>query len=252
MSQKKQNDSQQEAAVLVHLARYRLTVFEAAAGVVRPRGLARRVLARLAESGLLASAPLYRNRRYWHLTQSGATRLGTALDDSGEPLFGPLSEAAKIRAYAMLAFCCLGDISRDRLTRRELQRHFADLDRPGLPLNYYVDGSRPKPQLGFLRVDTGGHGRWDRIVEKVRHDAESHWLMPGFRRLITAGCFEITLVAALAEKAERIRRELAEGRIARPVQVRVVAMPDLVHLVMPAALPVAVQPANQPLRPRRF
>lgn len=106
-------------AVLNHLARYRLTVFAAlerlpefsAAG---PRQI-KNVLRDCQRQTLVGSAPLHHGAKYWYLGTAGAKRCGLS-----EQRCGFLSEPAKLRALAMLRFCCLSDRPRHRLTAEDL------------------------------------------------------------------------------------------------------------------------------------
>ena len=226
-------------ALIDHVARYRITVREAVEhAFAKSFGATRRMFTQAVRDGHLDVAPLYRNRRYCHLTQLGANSVDTSASSDDRPKHGPLSEPAKVRAYAMLVFCCLHDVPRERLTADDFQTHFPDLYRPGMSANYYIDTTGNRPRIGLLRVDFGGRGRWDRIISRVRRDIEAHYLAAGFRRLLARQSFEITVVTALPQKAGRIRQALAGHCDARRVPIRVVAMPDLLHLVMPPPTPV--------------
>jgi len=192
------------------------------------------LLGQLCRRRYLGQATLYGKRQYFYLAaegaawlaQRGATRLA-------ENRHGPLSELAKIHNYALLAFCLLTDAHRQRLTADELEQHFPALHRPGLPLNYYIDSTSAQPRLGFIRVDMGGHGRWDRVLATCRRDLETHWQHPGFQPFMRRQRFEITLITALPQKAQRLREALASGGDWRGSIVRIVAMPELLNLIAP-------------------
>lgn len=251
MSRKLRNRASSCHQTLIdHVARYRMTVHEAVVkDLNQPLAATRRTLPQAVHDGYLNVAPLYRNRRYFYLTQLGANSATTLASGTNAPKHGPLSETAKVRAYAMLAFCCLHDSARERLTAVEFQTHFADLYRPGMSANYYIDTADARPRIGLLRVDFGGRGRWDRIIGKVRRNIEGHFMDAGFRRLLSHELFQITVVTALPQKALRIRQTLATHRDARRVPVRIVAMPDLLHLVMPPPTPAVTE--GRPIkRPR--
>lgn len=147
-----------------------------------------------------------------------------------------ISETTKIRALAMLQVCASHSKSRRRLTANEFSRYFPELKRPGLPMNYYVDLSQEQPKLGFLRVDTGGHGRWDRIVAKALDDMRKHRLKSAFARFVKRDALEVRVVTALPQKAVRICRELNDKPtiLTRSVQVSVV--PELLSLIAPVSL----------------
>jgi len=216
-------------AVLNHLARYRLTVFAvlerlpefSAAGLREIKN----VLRDCERQTLIGSAPLHHHAKYWYLETAGAKRCGLA-----EQRCGFLSEPAKLRALAMLQFCCLSDRPRHRLTADDLARSFPSLQRPGLPSGYYFDpvGSG---RLGLARLDVGRRGRWDRVVQSLRADISDHLHQPVFKRLIEAGRFEITVLTVFRQKARRIEEALAQRKDAGAVPLQVVALPELLPLI---------------------
>ena len=145
--------------VVEHLARYRLTVFAALEqlpcfSACRPRQI-KDVLRACQRQSLIGSAPLHHGAKYWYLAAHGARRCGLP-----EERIGPLSEPAKLRALAMLRFCCLSDSPRHRLTTDDLVRSFPDLVRPGLPDGYYFDpqGARPSRSGSRRRQPPGPLG----------------------------------------------------------------------------------------------
>jgi hypothetical protein len=231
--------SHTERAVLLHVQRYNVTVPEAVARTVpQSRGshkVARRLLRELLQQDQLQTHPLYYNRKYYRLTPEAARCLQPR-DDNQDTADTAFSELSKTRAYAMLAFCCLGSRRRERLTPDEFRTYFPTLFRPGLVMNYYVDTAGKSPRLGFLRVDVGGHGRWDRIVEKLREDVRAHAAQPPFRQIIEQSAFEITLATALAQKADRVRATLAQHRDTQTIPIHVVAIPELLYLIAPPPL----------------
>ena len=216
-------------SLLGQIVRYRLSTFAAMARLPEfsdesPRHL-RQVLRQCREAGLLSSAALHFGMRYWFLTQDGATHCG--LDTSRS---GPLSETAKLRAYALLLFCCMSAGPRYRLTANELSERFSLLHRPGMPGTYYLDPT-DSGCIGLARVDAGHSGRWDRVVQSVRDDILLHMKLPGFRQLIAARRFEITVLTVLPAKAERTASALKSLPEVKHVPVHVVAQPELLPLI---------------------
>lgn len=216
--------------LLQHLARYRLTVSAAVAKLPQfndcsPQSV-KQLLRACRQRSLLNSAPLHSRQRYWHMTELGAERCGLPTDR-----IGPLSETAKIRAYALLHFCCLSDKPRHRLTAADMARNFPDLHRPGLPTGYYFDPAG-NGRIGLARVDAGHHGRWDRVIETLRADIAHHIRQSNFRRLVHAGHFEIALLTVFPEKANRIEATLAKHRDANRISVRVFSIPQLLPVVL--------------------
>jgi hypothetical protein len=223
------DDPEAVDAVLGQVARYRLSTFAAMAQIPEfsdksPRYL-RRVLRDCRAAGLLSSAALHSGMRYWFLTDAGPARCG--LDQSRS---GPLSEPAKLRAYAMLMFCCLSGSPRYRLTANELKERFSVLHRPGMPGTYYFDPTGTGC-IGLARIDCGHQGRWDRVVQCVREDISLHTKLPGFRQLIAAHRFEITVLTVLPVKAERTASVLKSLPDVKQVPVHVVAQPELLPLL---------------------
>lgn len=227
--------------VLDQIARYRMGVPEALVHTPPFEGFSlkrmKRTLSELTTAredceALLASAPLYGERRYFYLTRAGEAAIGEPPEGQGtRRRGGALSEVAKVRAYAMLAFCCLAERPRQRLTPEEFRRTFPDYARPGMPLAYYAD--HPAKRLGYCRVDAGGPGRWDRIVERIQADIERHRQMPLFRDSIAKGTFELTLILATERKAERLRPLIEDEAQASNVPIHLHVIPDLVHLITP-------------------
>lgn len=220
-------------AVLQQIARYRLAVFaslrtERVFADVGPRAT-KQVLRDAQQRGWIASATLHHQARYWRLTAAGAAEIGVT-----SPRSEPLSEPAKLRAYALLAFCRLSDRPRVRLTADELNRHFPDPLRDGMPTGYYLAPQGPGC-LGLARVDAGRRGRWDRIVESLREDIDAHCRLTGFRPLIASGRFELTVLTVFPQKARRIQAALAAHRDAQRIRVQAVALPQLLPLLTSVA-----------------
>lgn len=215
-------------AALDHIARYRLTVFPALQQLPVFSGCAsgqiKDVLRECQRQSLIGSAPLHHGARYWYLDALGAQAC-----ELPEDRVGPLSEPAKIRALAMLRFCCLSDRPRRRLTPQELAEAFPVIAPVGLPSGYYFDPVGAG-RLGLCRVDAGRRGRWDRVVESVRQDIAGHLHRPGFRQFIQAGRFEITVLTVFRQKARRIYESLV--RDTQPLPVQVVALPELLPLII--------------------
>ncbi len=215
--------------LLAHVARYRLSVFAAISRLPEFAGIGPRRLRRLLDQcrgiGMLSSAALHHGARYWFLTENGAQHCG--LDGTRS---GPLSEGAKIRAYALLLFCCLSAQPKYRLTADDLSGRFAGLHRPGMRSTYYLDPAGPGC-IGLARVDAGHRGRWDRIIASVREDIALHQRQPGFRPLIQARRFEITLLTVLPAKARRIANALISLPEVKHIPVHVVAQPELLPLI---------------------
>jgi hypothetical protein len=141
---------------------------------------------------------------------------------------------ATITRYAFLAFCCLQGATRLKLTREDQQQRFAELYRPARAEHYYLTHEYAKPCLGFLRIDCGNVGRWDRIIAKVSDDLRSHLSLPFVRTLLDSQAFELTIITPLSQKARHIQTAMNDRRGALPVPVRCLAMPELINLIRPS------------------
>lgn len=229
--------SPSQQIVLEHIERYRMTVIPALQSLRGLKHFGRKRLAStlrdLRRAGYLGQGILYHHQRYFFLTRPKHEPQEAGRANSAIRRTGPLSKTAKIRNYALLAFCCLNGTYRRRLTQAELKAHFPHVYRPGLPLNYYVDTSSNPPQLGFVRVDTGGHGRWDRIAARCAADLDTHTQHPGFQEFIERNAFEITLLTALPQKAERLREFITTVHPETAGLVRIVVFPELLNLIAP-------------------
>ncbi len=221
----------QTHALLEHVARYRLTVFAALQQLpvfsgCRPREI-KNLLRYCRTQELIGVAPLDQHRRYWYLDSLGAEYCELPPDRTG-----PLSEPAKIRAVAMLRFCCVSDHSRHLFVADELAESFPMLAAVGLCRGYYFEPG-PAGRIGFVRVDAGRRGRWDRVLQTIRQDIETHLLRRGFRQIVQAARFEITVVTILPQKAKRIQDSLPTIPGTDSIPVHVMAMPELLPLVEP-------------------
>jgi hypothetical protein len=222
-----------ELSVLKFTEHYGLTVVEAAARLPalkrQSQADVERLIGRLVNRRMMTETWLYPGRRCYYLTTKAieATRVpvvGRHFDDR------PLSEESKIRKFAMLSFCCLGMTPRLRLSAAVLQNTYPTLEVTSFTASYYLQ-MEPNRVFGFLRVDMGGEGRWDRVVAKCAEDARRIANSPTWREHVAAGRFEITLATALSQKAERLGRALEETPPLLPIRIAVI--PELLNLIAP-------------------
>lgn len=224
---------ERDIEILEHVFRYRMTVIEALENLGffaddTPHA-AKNVLRRLKSGGFLNSAPLYGNRRYYYLTSVAAHAIGYS-----EAVARPLPEQTKTDAFGMLAFCCLRDTHQEKLTLDEFRSSFPKLFRNGERPNYYLDTEGETKRLGFVRIDRGGMGRWDRLIARCRDDVAKRCDLPDFRRLIDGGAFVFTLLTALPQKAERLADAFSEDGF--PCEIQVFSLPELLELVAPVPI----------------
>lgn len=217
--------------VMRQVERYRITTFDAAQQLACFEGQGPRsvkaVLKECVHRGWLGNAWLDASRRYWFLRPHGAEVL--KLTDRRT---GPLSEGkAKIGAATMLFFCLLGDRDRQVLTPAEAHSYLG-CDH-GTPSTYYFDETG-NGCLGLARIDVGRLGRWDRIVRSVRDDVGRHLDMVGVKRLLAKRQFELTIITAIPQKAERLSKSINEYPELKRIPVKVVACPGLLPLLATA------------------
>lgn len=225
--------SHSELSVLKLTSQFGLCILEAVAGLSEVGGLSaasqQRLLDRLVRWQLLTPCWLYPGRRCYVLTFAGQQRVSRA-GQRRLQVDRPLSSETKLRRFAMLSFCCLGKTLRRPVTpchEDETRLQADDAPRSG---NYYVQNG-DKDIYGFLRVDMGGAGRWDRIVAKCCHDARRIVAASILKPYTASGSFEITLATATQQKAERLQRAFCENPAELPVRIAVI--PELFHLQAP-------------------
>lgn len=224
-----------ELAIIRHIDRYGLTTPEAAyaAGIrgMTSVDIAEQRLNALVRRGDLIRRPLAVGIEHFVLAEQSLAKLGHAPAIAQAK---PDSMRATISRYAFLMFCCLQGTARLKLTREDLQQRFTDLYRRARADHYYLTHEYANPCLGFLRIDCGNVGRWDRIIAKASDDLRTHLSIPLVRTLIDARAFELTIITPLPRKARHIQAAMDERRGAFPVPVRCVAMPELINLIRPS------------------
>jgi len=223
-----------EAAIIAHIARYGVTTAEALLAVEmkgvqeikqaeeRLRAMVRK--GDLVEHRQLPDEPCFTFSSQAHM-EAKACGFPSALR------IRSLDSLA--RAYALLAFCCLGPQQRKLLTTTELAAHVSGLRQPAQRRSYYLSREDNQLRLGFIRVDAGGHGRWDRIAHKACDDMRKHLAIASLRPLIDKHEFEICVLTALPDKTKKIETLLAEQQKQLPVAYRVVSVPQLINFLRP-------------------
>ncbi len=222
-----------------HVSRYGLTVAEALRGLPPLKdvssGMLNEQLRVLVRKGSLRREKLYGTRACYYSSRAmDPAEPSRATQRSPPAMF---SEQAKLRCYAMLSFCRLTKTPRVRLQPSEVSATCPELSRPGLPSGYYAEVAPHGNRIGYASIDSGGYGRWDRIVARVQHCIEYHRGLPGLRRLIEEQRFEFAIITALPQKADRIRDTLGSRHELRGVLLRVCAVPELLYLIAPPRTP---------------
>lgn len=219
------NLTSDDEKVLEHIHRFRITTPQVLGKLFYPTETLEDVRYRYRElrrAGCVGVGQLYGHQPYYFLTHQAA------LDYFNDREAGPLDEHRLIDAYAVLAFCCLSDPPRQRLTPREFSNDFPDLLKPYPPSHgYYVDTGDTKTRLGLVKVDRAfNYQRSGLHLARIIQDRIKH---PGWKRVIEHDDFAVTFVTAWAEKAKRIAEVLASHPQPAPCRVHVVE--DLRHMV---------------------
>ena len=245
--------SEVDELILEHVARYRLTVPRAMAGMKllgnSDLAAAEAKLRELVSSGWLNKAPLVAGDSdrpsYFYLSVRAAAHLGQDLAWAQ-----PIKRDMRIECFARVAFCCEGKKFRQAFTKAEFTRQFAHLWFPGQPVQYYLEpADKRHARLAFLKVDRDGEGRWDRLIDScsrflkqrtcpraVAPQYQDH--VSAFAKLVARDQFQFTVLTALPDKKHAIeieleRRQLA-GKPAPPIDVHVVD--GLFELLCPTIL----------------
>lgn len=184
------------------------------------------VTKRLRAAGYIQSFPLYGKHTYDQLTLRGAACCG-----AHPRVARPLPPQAKIRAYAVLCYCCQVQPIRLKLTPDEFSQRFPTLYRSGEPVNYFIDEHENHKRLVYIQVDYARLGRCDRVFGRLVQLVAKRCDRPAYRKLIAEGRFAIALVTFTPEKAQWMRHEALERNL--PVPVMVEHVDGLVNLFAP-------------------
>ncbi len=182
-----------------------------------------KVLSRLTEHEYVRRYEMYPQRSYYVLGPQATKLLGTSLKR-----FKPLGPLALAREFATLAFCCLSNEKRVRLTVREIHDRHPQLVQPEIDSShYYLDNDGTTTRLAYIRVDGGG--TVDHILRKCRDDVRHRIRHQTFRDLVDNDRFMIAVVTAREEKAaflhDAIKRQDWKCRF------RIETVPELAQLI---------------------
>lgn len=237
-----------DEAILRHVLRYRLTTprILACSGIleISEAATADR-LQRLVSLGLLASAPLitgYDEPKYFHLTETAALSLG-----QGAAVAEPLKVDARAEWFAVATFCCCGDTVRELFTKEEFQTQFKHLWFVGQPVRYYLEpGDDGVVRLAFIKVDTGGPGQWERLIDSCQHFLRQRITpekvakvfrdkVSAYAAMLEQGRFQISVLTALPDKQRAIALELERRRLKeQPVPpIKAYVVPEFLEVLYP-------------------
>ena len=234
-----------EIAILEHVRRYRIGITRLCWSALRARfpeltePQTKDLLKRLwLQKGLLRRESLFGARKCYRLTRRYWEHRADVPDIDRKKL----SEREFVTAMATLRLCCSDDERpREKLLSEDFSTCFPgiEVDRQNRE-NYYLREGR----IGYLRVDLGGRGRWDRIAAYCARDLARHETKAAFAPLMRDGYFEMTIVTCTPQKARRLRQLLARRPLHDVVAVDVVVFPELLNLVSPPPISPAQIPRS--------
>ncbi|MFN3194030.1 MAG: hypothetical protein ACE361_26210 [Aureliella sp.] len=212
--------------ILDHLMRYRLTTREILQRLFfedSDISAVSKVTTRLIDRGALNKGDLDGERVYYTIGSYGAEIFG--LNRNKAKLLGP---QARVDNYAILQFCCGGEITRQRLLVRELRPIFGGKIPPKKlrPAMYYLDDEGAQKRLACIRVEQGSEP--DHIVRRARDFLERAVTNPVLDRLVREHQFMITILTTYPQK--KLQIEEAILRHSWPITFRVEAIDGLAEV----------------------
>ena len=255
--QRKLRLSKRDQRILRHVARYGLTtpdILHQAYFPGRKRGAMlstlRRLYGRPPRYRLLRPRQLFGKRKYCQLTRKGAL-----LIDASEELARRFGIEARARRYALLWYMHEQGLgNRGLFNPRDFPQQFAVAGQRLPRKNFFIEETESGPKLGFIVIHLGGEAQRTarRCTAIVARLLRTVWFADYFMAerfvlsvlTITEGTRQ-ELLARLCPHMTRVLAPLASkfgvtpyGEL--PLEIRVVVVPDLVHLV-PGQRTVATQ-----------
>ena len=212
--------------ILQHLGRYHITTREVLHRLFfsdSEENAVTKVTSRLTLHGFLNRYELYFPRTYFTLGPQATLLLGATPKKCHE-----LGPQALIREFGTLAYCCLSQESRTRLTVSEIRERHPQLLQHGFDSShYYLDNDGETTRLAHIRVDYGGG--LEHIVRKCHDEIETRYESAVFKQIIDNDRFLVAIVTAHQDKVNAIHE--AVKRQKWPCRFRIEAVPDLANLI---------------------
>lgn len=167
---------------------------------------AKKVLNRLERRGLIRSfAYTLTGAKLWMLTSAGCYRLGVS-----DKLSRPLKTQGLARRLALCVFLYGGARPLRVLTPAELDAAAPGGSALDPQAVYYLDEAAGTRRIALVVIDYGALDA-RRVARKCAREVRDRFEHPGFRPLVFARLFQVTVLTSTAEKAQRVRTLLAEG-----------------------------------------
>ena len=241
--------TQRDYEIFQHVLRYRITTRKAIYKTLFPTSsmnAVTKVTTRLVSVGWLNRHPLATPSCYFTLSSRAALLLGAP----DAAVTKPLDDSALRREYAVLAYCCLSEAPRTRLTLEEVQDEhpclfFPEQDSSG----YFTDAGHRPPLLGLALADDGGSPQ--QVVAGCRRDLAARCKRTGFRKLVGEGRFRLAVLTTTPGRASAIRAGLKSEAWPDGLKTAVAVAPGLLNLVSASGGPAArVRPDGASLASR--
>lgn len=210
--------------ILEHVARFRISTVDAIHALFyadKTRDGAMKAANRLVTDGLLQSFDI-NSRKIYQLTEAAASLIGSPRTSAE-----PLGVQSLRECFAMLCFCCLGEVKRKSLTPSEFRDAFPEFaDAKGIApwsQHYYAERRGDAARLGRATVDSGADTA--RVLRKCReiiHDAKN---TPVLREIIAQRLFVLVVLTAEESKRCVLADAIRKDRLRSLVEVEVI--PDL-------------------------
>lgn len=240
--------SKRDQRILRHVAKYGLTTPDILHGAYFPgrkRGAVISTLRRLYGTPptyrLLRPWPLFDKRKYYQLTRKGAELIGASVE-----LARRFGIEARARRYALLWYMHEQGLGKRALFNpRDFPEQFA-IGGERLPRkNFFIEETAEGPKLGFIVIHLGGEAQ--RTARKCTATMTRLLRADWFEDYFAARRFVLTILTITEGTRKAIHASLhpyitrvlvpAASRFASgssgelPFDIRVVVVPDLVHLV---------------------
>lgn len=220
--------TERDLRILRHVHRYRLSTTEAIRKVFDLTDDAETAITRrLVKNGFLRQGHLFLNRKFFHLTPQSGRVLG--LDEKAGTPPGP---QAITNSFAVLAFCCLGPVLRERITRLEFLRDYRQFVVKGVASDHYYWDTDKKGtrRFAFMRADHGGEAK--RVVHRAVIETQKRATNPAFQELLNRpeSGFMISILTTNEDKAAAIRKYIKQSGSIAAFRVEVIPGLDLLTL----------------------
>jgi len=207
--------------ILNHIYRYRITTLSVINILLFPdksKEEIREICNSLINQKFIGVAQLNPYENYYYLTSKVAKE---RYNNKSKKASEFLEVHQLVEAYAMLAFCCLQNVKREKLPEHELIEIAKELTIKNIPKkidtdtdkipsnNYFKDKDNGKNVIGWLKVDFGFNH--ERVAQRIYPIIKKRFNNKYWQRLIIEGSFIITIATGWKTKAHRLRENINDN-----------------------------------------